>query len=210
MKKIGLIADIHANLEALQRALEILGNRQAEQIVCAGDVVEKGSAGDGVVELLRASAIACMMGNHDFDAVGNQAWLRDNADLSHPAMQGRLLKDDTLSFLASLPKSLVFTWEERRVVLTHGAPWSTSEYVFPNSSSQIFQRVANEAQADVVVLGHTHTPMCIRVNSTRIINPGALSGSYPDGKGTCALLNLPDCVFQVYSLTSGHLLNEYD
>jgi putative phosphoesterase len=200
MKKIGLIADIHANLEALQRALEILDQQQSDQIICAGDVVEKGSAGDAVVALLRTANIACVM--------GNQAWLRANADLSHPATQGRLLSDETLSYLASLPKSIVFTWEERRVVMTHGAPWSTNEYIFPNSSVQIFQQIANEAQADVVVLGHTHTPMCIRINTTRIINPGAVSGNYLDGKGTCAVLTLPDCLFQVYSLTSGELLQQ--
>jgi len=50
------------------------------------------------------------MGNHDFDAIGNRVWLRANADLSHPAIQRKLLKDETDSFLGgSLLKSLIFT-----------------------------------------------------------------------------------------------------
>jgi putative phosphoesterase len=209
MKKIGLIADIHANLAALQRGLAILAKQGAEQIICAGDVVEKGASGDAVVELLGSSNIPCVMGNHDFDAVGNQAWLRANADLSHPATRGRLLKEETLTYLAALPKSLTFTWEERRVFVAHGAPWSTNEYVFSVSPAQVFQRIADETQSHIVVLGHTHMPMWIQVNGTRIINPGAISGNYPDGEGTCAVLNLPDCTCQIYDLASGNLVSDY-
>src|SRR5215216_4127046 len=112
MTKIGLIADIHANIDALERAFEVLNALAPDVILCVGDLVEKGSTGDLVVERLRALAVPCVMGNHDFDTVGNQAWLRENADLSHPAMQGRLLKDETLSFLSDLPKQLIFTWEK--------------------------------------------------------------------------------------------------
>jgi putative phosphoesterase len=209
MTKIGIISDIHANLDALQRALAILRSQQPNQILCAGDIVERGSDGDSVVQLLKASDIPCVMGNHDFDAVGNQAWLRANADLSHPAMQGRLLKDETLAYLTSLPKTLAFVWEKCRVVLTHGAPWNTNEYVFPTSVPQIFQRIVSETQADVVILGHTHIPMSVQVNDTRIINPGAVCGNYPDGKGTCAVLHLPDLLVQIFSLESGALLTEY-
>jgi putative phosphoesterase len=209
MMKIGLIADIHANLAALERSLEILNVQKVDQIVCAGDIVEKGSDGDVVVGLLRKLDIPCVMGNHDFDAIGNQSWLRNNADLSHPAMQGKLLQDETLSFLRSLPQSLEFTWEGRRLVLTHGTPWSTNEYVFPTSSTSVFERICKETQADVVVLGHTHTPMCVQINGTRIINPGAVCGNYPDGKGSCAVLTLPQCLLQIYSFQEGTILSEY-
>jgi putative phosphoesterase len=209
MKKIGLISDIHANLEALQRSLAIFSKHAVDQVLCAGDLVEKGPSGDAVVALIRTMAIPCVMGNHDFDAISNQAWLRANADLSHPAMEGRLLNDETLSFLAALPKALSFTWENRHVFLAHGAPWSTNEYIFPTSPPRFFQRIADETQADVVVLGHTHIPMCIQVNQTRMINPGALSGNYPENDGTCAVLNLPEGVIQWYSITSGLLVRTY-
>jgi len=210
MTTIGLIADIHANLVALQRGLDLLRTHQPDVILCAGDLVEKGAEGDAVVEQIRSLAIPCVMGNHDFDTIGNQAWLRANADLSHPAMQGRLLKDETLAYLKALPKSLDFTWDEKRVVLSHGAPWSNSEYIFPNSSARIFERIVQETHSpDIVILGHTHIPMCIQVNTTRIINPGAVCGNYPGGKGSFAVLTLPDFRFQIYGIDDGSLLNEY-
>ena len=204
--KIGIISDIHANLDALRRALELLNRHGVERILCAGDLVEKGHAGDAVVALLQTAAVPCVMGNHDFDAIGNQAWLRENSDLSHPALRGVLLQEETLHFLKHLPRSLNFASKERRLFLGHGAPWSTNEYIFPTSAVHHFERIARETQADVVILGHTHVPMCVQMDKTIIVNPGAVCGNR-NNEATCAILTLPDLAFQLYSLETGLGIN---
>jgi putative phosphoesterase len=204
--KIGRISDIHANLNVLRRALELLHEHKVEQILCAGDLVEKGHDGDAVIELLQTIAIPCVMGNHDFDAIGNQAWLRENSDLSHPALRGALLREETLLYLKQLPKALKFVCNDQRLFLGHGAPWSTNEYIFPTRSRHIFERIVREAQADIVILGHTHMPMCIQIGKTFIVNPGAIGGNR-DGQTTCAILSLPAFEFQVYSLETALVIN---
>ncbi len=204
--RIGLIADIHANLSPLHRALEIFRQHNVSQVLCAGDLVEKGAEGDAVVELIRAASILCVMGNHDFDVIGNQAWLRENSDLSHPALSGVVLKEETLRFLKHLPRSLTFDWNGRRLFLAHGAPWSTNEYIFPTSYPHVFERLVREAQADVVILGHTHVPMCVQVGSTLILNPGAVCGNR-NLEATCAVLTLPALDFRIYSLETGSVIN---
>ena len=40
--KASLIADIHSNLDGLQKALNLLDSLGVEQIIFAGDMVEKG------------------------------------------------------------------------------------------------------------------------------------------------------------------------
>jgi putative phosphoesterase len=210
MTKIGLVADIHANLAALERSLEFLRAQDVDAIVCAGDLVEKGAQGDAVVALLQVQAIPCVMGNHDFDAIGNQDWLRANADLNHPAMQGKLLKADSLAYLRALPSQLEFTWDERRVVLTHGAPWSNNEYIFANSSARLFERiVAETGGADVVILGHTHQPMHLPFQGTRIINPGAVCGNHGSSTGSFGIMTLPDFRLDIFSVEDGALLRGY-
>jgi predicted phosphodiesterase len=51
-----LIADVHANLEAL-RALP-----PAERVICAGDLVGLGPDPNQVVELLRRTSAICVRG----------------------------------------------------------------------------------------------------------------------------------------------------
>lgn len=209
MKKIGLISDIHANLAALEHALDLLDGQNVDQIVCAGDVVEKGPDGDAVVDLLRSRAIPCVMGNHDYFAIGNQAWLRATKPFVPSALRARLLKAETLAFLRALPRTLVFTWEERQVFVAHGAPWAISDYVYPNSPPQLYGRIRQETQTDVVVLGHTHVPMCIEIEGTRVMNPGAVCGENDEGLASCAVLTLPECLLHIYNLKNGAMLCEY-
>jgi putative phosphoesterase len=198
---IGLISDIHANLPALRRALALLHEHGVDHILCAGDLVEKGPDGNAVVTLLRDEGIPCVMGNHDFDVVGNQAWLRENGDLLQLSLNGRLLTEETLAYLKKLPPALSFVWQGKRIFLAHGAPWSANEYIFANNPPHVFTRVAFMAQADAVILGHTHMPMCVQAGTTRILNPGAVSGGR--GDPTCGILTLPDLAFEVYNLVNG-------
>ena len=47
--------------------------------------------------------------------------------------------------------------------------------------------------ADVVVYGHTHKAVIVRVGSTLVINPGAAGPARFDLKPSVALLTLPQC-----------------
>ena len=108
--KVGLIADIHADLPELNTALELLEQYRVDLVVCAGDLVEKGVDGEAVVRFIRERQILCVQGNHDFDAIGNQHWLRENADPNNPVAKSRFLSDDTLEYLAALPFALEFKY----------------------------------------------------------------------------------------------------
>jgi predicted phosphodiesterase len=58
--KIGIFSDVHGHIEALNRTLKLLDSLQADHIICAGDLVEKGLEGDAVIEVMRERAIPCM------------------------------------------------------------------------------------------------------------------------------------------------------
>ncbi len=63
--KLGLIADIHADPRALERALRHLERLGVEAVLCAGDLVGYGSSPDAVVGLMLGRGIPCVRGNHD-------------------------------------------------------------------------------------------------------------------------------------------------
>lgn len=201
--RIGLISDIHADLDNLLAALEILKTQGADEVLCAGDIVEKGSQGDAVVAVLRAKHIACIKGNHDEMAIENQAWLRENGDPSNPNYEINLLGERTLEFLWRLPAELRFTWQKARILLAHGTPASNLEYLYPHVPASVFRQVAADSDADLIILGHTHQPMRVRVGNVLIVNPGAVS---PEGSRTCATLDLPGAALRVFSLATGQEL----
>ncbi len=55
-------------------------------------------------------------------------------------------------------------------------------------------------------LGHMHMPMCVQINKTLVVNPGAICGNRKQ-EATCAILTLPDLVFQLYSVETGLVVN---
>jgi putative phosphoesterase len=198
--KIGLISDIHADLTGLERALKFLNGRGVDQILCAGDLVEKGTDGDAVVKRIRQENIPCVMGNHDEMAYGNQQWMKEFGERDHPMMQGRFLTDESLRFVRSLPRTLHFSFGDMSLLLAHGSPTSNSQYVFALASPPFHYRVVKNAGTDIVVLGHTHEAMWIKVGEQWIFNPGS---THSHEGNSCAILELPAIKYEVYNLETG-------
>lgn len=205
--RLGLISDVHGDLAGLTQALDLLHARGAETILCAGDLVEKGDAGGAVIDLIRRQGIPCVRGNHDVAALGNQKWLRENGDPTNPNYHARLIPDDALMWLDSLPMRLSFQWGGHRVLMAHGTPSSYMEYLYPNSPPDLFKRVASEAGADFVILGHTHRPMRVDVAGITILNPGSI---FSEGSGTCGLLDTAQGAFDVLRVSTGMRVPDSD
>ncbi len=184
--KLGVIADIHGDLEALQQAIACLSARQVDQIVCAGDLVNKGPKSVEVVNLIRSEKIDCIAGNHEREALE----------------EGKF-DDSTSMFLSQLPLTLSYTIAGKQILVAHGAPWSDFVYIFPTTERHVFKRITRETNADVVILGHTHLPLSAEVGSTLIYNPGSVCGTYSAGSRTCGILSLPECSFEVITIADG-------
>jgi predicted phosphodiesterase len=107
MMRIGVIADIHGDAVGLQLALDFLETQGVAQIVCAGDLIGKGPDSNGVIRRLQTRPTFAIMGNHDQDA-------SDSASLDESAAE----------YLQDLPRTLTFAWDNRRILVARGVPWS--------------------------------------------------------------------------------------
>lgn len=204
--RIGVIADIHADLASLKQALALLDEQRVVGVICTGDLVERGTEGDGVVRLLRERQVPSVLGNHDIDCHSNQPWLRENAPESH-----LLLTDETLDYLKTLPPTLRFTRDGVRVLVAHGTPDNPRTYLYVGSPPDLYEQIAEEAEADVILLGHTHRPMRVQIQGVWVFNPGSVSREsevYGKGSHTCAVLTLPYRTFEVYEIESGQLVED--
>ena len=176
--RVALIADVHGNDLALEAVLEAARDSDVELLLVCGDLVGYYFAPDRVMDLLRPWKKHMIRGNHeDLLALAH----RDRDALTgieckygsgHRVALERLAPSD-LADLFRLPTTASVDLDGYRVLVCHGAPWDTDQYVYPDAPVELLERCAVPGYA-AVVMGHTHWPMEREVKGIRLINPGSV------------------------------------
>jgi putative phosphoesterase len=82
--------------------------------------------------------------------------------------------------MRELPFDLRFEVGSRRVRLVHGSPRKVNEYLFEEKPARLYERLAAQAEADVLVFGHTHRPWIHEYGGVLFVNCGSV-GKPKDG-----------------------------
>jgi putative phosphoesterase len=158
--RVGIVADIHCNHQALRIALDRMG--RVDELLCAGDAVYQFRFSNEVIELLRERKARYVLGNHEQVLLGS--W-------GQRALAQDWVRSDARDYMAAQPDRIETTVGGKRLVLVHGSPFDPhNEYLYPGTAS--LARLA-EIDADYVVLGHTHYQMAHRIGRALVINPGS-------------------------------------
>jgi putative phosphoesterase len=179
--KVGIVSDIHCNAGALRQALSAMAD--VDELLCLGDSIFEYRFSNEVIALLRGRGAHIIQGNHEevfLSPAGERARQRPDID---PA---------AVAFLAEQPYRRYVELAGRRLLLIHSTPWEPrGEYVHPHSAK--LDRFA-EADADIVLYGHTHCQVVKRIGRALVINPGS-AGDGRDSRNnrrlSCAVLDLP-------------------
>lgn len=149
-----VISDIHANLEALTRALEVIDELKADEIISLGDVVGYGPDPDACVALIRQRCNVVLLGNHDQAALHTDA----AANFNNFAKQAVLwtaehLSDENKTYLSNLP----YTYKRDNILFVHATPMNPEKwhYIFTHEEAQKQFMHFNE---NICFVGHTHFP----------------------------------------------------
>ena len=175
--KVAVISDVHANLEALRA---VLGQIDAEEIYCLGDLVDYGAQPNEVIRNVRGTGAKCILGNHDWAALTGDASMFNARAAMSSVWTRKALTAESAGYLRSLPLDLR---PELRVetYFTHGSPedrlW---EYVHPRTHSDLFGHYLDKLKVRLVGLGHTHVPYVWREDGRTVFNPGSV-GQPRDG-----------------------------
>jgi predicted phosphodiesterase len=152
--QIAVISDIHSNLEALTKALEIIDQRSIENIVCAGDIVGYGANPNECIEIVRKRCSAVIKGNHD-EAVLNNGIADDFTADARSAILWTCnqLRQENIGYLRTLPLS----YSGPDIFLVHSSPCNPSawRYIFDEYSAAEAFRCFSEP---ICFIGHTHYP----------------------------------------------------
>ena len=167
--RIGLIADIHGNYEALRQTLALLEREGAERFWCLGDIVGYGASPNECVTLVAETCEHVLAGNHDLAVVG----ALDLSSFSYDAEVACRWTSDVIGaeerwFLESLEPtaevSLEFGGNTReRWVLVHGSPKNPAwEYIFTETEATRMLAVLSARDLAGCFFAHTHVQGAFR------------------------------------------------
>jgi protein phosphatase len=171
--KIAIVSDIHGNLAALKAFPEA----GYDQLWCLGDLVDYGPRPREVIQWVQKNAAVAVRGNHDH-AVG-----LDVDPQCSPAFSGladvtrkytlAIVSESEREFLRKLSIHREFEVGKANIYCVHATP-SDPLFGYCAENSDRWQQEVDRIAADVLVVGHTHTPFIRRIGRTLIVNPGSL------------------------------------
>lgn len=156
--RIAVIADIHANLEALESVMVRIADLAVDNIVCLGDIVGYNANPNECTDIIRRERIVSVVGNHDVAASGREEPNGFNA-LAQAAVfwTRKHITPENRLFLLNLPP-------ETRVddfILVHGSIHDTNRYLLSRDAAADNFRLLAGLPGDLKVgfFGHTHIGM---------------------------------------------------
>lgn len=211
-----LLSDIHGNGDALKAVIESSGGW--DYLWVLGDLVDYGPEPHIVVDFvkeLRPDIIVA--GNHDY-AVAYGVDCRCAPEIHELSVYTRtnislrLLSSEQRGWLKSLPQRVEREVGGKRLYVVHGSPRNPlygylkpdlpSDELMMQLSASLLTTKPKPVDADLILVGHTHTPMnVIAGGNTRVVNPGSC-GQPRDGdaRASYVIYDVEDNTFNVHRI----------
>jgi len=169
--KVALVADIHGNLDALNAVLADADRSGLTIFLNAGDAVGFGIYPSQVLRVVRSARFLSAVGNVDLETLEA---LRNSKNTGALESEIKELSPTDIVYLKSLPNELRLEIAGKRILITHGTPDSVDEHIYPDSPEERLKEIAAKTNTDVIITGHSHTPMNRVVDGVTFINPGSV------------------------------------
>lgn len=171
--KIVILADVHANLAALQA----LPEHEFDELWMIGDLVGFGPNPREVIQWAQENATAVVRGNHDHAAGFS---VDPQCPAPYKALAEEILEytqkictEEEMDYLRSLPVYREITTGLTKFYLVHAVP-TNPLFGYCADTPECWREQVDCIDADVLIVGHTHIPFLRREGKTTILNPGSL------------------------------------
>lgn len=197
--KIALFSDVHANLPAFEAILQDMDSQMPDAVYCLGDLVGYHIWPNEVITEIRKRGIATLKGNHD-EKVENLITTADSLNEQGKKYAYHLISEDNREYLRTLPAHIRLEFklntEKLNLVFAHGSTRSIDEYILIDTDETYILDLLQEADADLLFVGHSHKPFhrVVQAGNGRfkhVINIGSV-GKPKDGdtRGCYVMLTL--------------------
>jgi diadenosine tetraphosphatase ApaH/serine/threonine PP2A family protein phosphatase len=160
---VALLADIHANREALSASLAHAEASGAQRYVFLGDYVGYGAEPGWVVDTVRTyveAGATAILGNHDAAVFGSDAEMNETARAAIMWTRGQLAAHQR-DFLRDLP----FTAEEGDRLFVHASAWDPEGWDYVTGPAAALRSFA-ATEHRMTFCGHLHVPQLYHLSVT--------------------------------------------
>jgi predicted phosphodiesterase len=174
-----VLADIHGNLPALQAVAADIYRLRPDLVFVAGDFQNRGPNPREVTEYVAKSGWTLLRGNHE-DYVIRQSQRSRIQDVTehYNWLPARWTADLTSDFVESIKRLPIATTlmgpDKLSITIAHGSPRSNNEGFFPTTTEAKAKEMIGSDPPSLLCVGHSHLPFVRRVNTTLLVNVGAV------------------------------------
>jgi len=213
--RLAVIADIHSNLEALDRVLARIEKEGVEAILNLGDLVGYNASPNECLELLQGRNVWSLAGNHDLALLDPERAQHFNIIAYEALMWCRQqVRPEFVDFLRNLP---LLREQPGSFLACHGTPASPDTYIaYHFQGKRVLKELLSHPQLRVCFFGHTHrralwyrdirgkvalhqiSPTTVKLSPEEhyLINPGSV-GQPRDGNPEAAYAIFDDAEFSI-------------
>lgn len=220
--KIAVISDIHGNITALDAVLYDIKKENCEKIFCLGDIIMAGPCVvetiNKIIELNKNENIYLIAGNTDKMLASNdtnqiyQKLLNNNQIMANAYLDDlKLLKEEHIKFLDSLPQTMTFEFGDKKVLLCHGSPRQIDENIYPDLTIEEVENITKDCDANIIFCGHTHLPCGFQTNTGKTVaNAGSVGRPFSLDPKSCYIIFEINESYNSQSFTIQHKFVKYD
>lgn len=214
IKKIAIVADIHANKYALYKFLHYIDNENIECVLNVGDFVQIGPNPYEVsTKVLNDTRFINILGNNEISLFQIDE-TNSNNEIAHRLWTRRQMKEN-FEKIKRIPKTKILTKNNVRILMIHSRKNDIKgmPLIYTDNMSAFFMDY-EEFDVDIVLFGHSHEKLYIEYNGKSFINPGSL-GCSKNGTIDFAILKLDDnqninCDFKSLEYDKTELIKDYN
>jgi predicted phosphodiesterase len=183
--KLAVLADIHANLAALQAVLDDLEHWSPDRVVVAGDIVNRGPQSDGCLELVLQLAAErgwlLLRGNHEryvlqYDRDRLRPEFADDPArraIAAPVAWAHAQVAGRLDAIAALREQLRLDLGGETLAFYHASLRHDRDGI-TRASDDAELREQVDPSTTLFCVGHTHVPLVRRLDRTLVVNAGSV------------------------------------
>ena len=186
--KIGIISDVHSNIDALKEVFRRFNDEKIDKVICLGDVIGIGPYPEQCIQFLmnnKNMLLSFIKGNHENYLIKGIPTRNHNDENAKPMIEEQIathvwnhsrLNSEQIEFIRNLKNSDYIEIEGKKIVVEH-YPMDENNKLkrfIKSPSREEIKELFKEKQADVYLFGHTHQKYYLEDNCKYYINPGSL------------------------------------